>query len=116
MSVSDKGEILGYVTSPDSELANEFNALQPDDEIGIFKVINLPKTVNNKARLLDELYRIHQLDWITSKRLDRNGNILPCTSSNCGGYTLEAEWELHLMVILNLIFRLGNKTIWCIKL
>lgn len=91
LSVSDKGEILGYVTSPDSELANEFNALQPDDEIGIFKVINLPKTVNNKARLLDELYRIHQLDWITSKRLDRNGNILPCTSSNCGGYTLEAE-------------------------
>lgn len=68
LSVSDKGEILGYVTSPDSELANEFNALQPDDEIGIFKVINLPKTVNNKARL-DELYRIHQLDWITSKRL-----------------------------------------------
>lgn len=33
----------------------------------------------------------HQLDWITSKRLDRNGNVLPCLSPNCGGYTLEAE-------------------------
>ncbi|WP_137904956.1 MvaI/BcnI family restriction endonuclease [Chryseobacterium sp. 2VB] len=91
LSISDKGKILGYVTSPTSELATEFNALQPDNEIGIFKVINLPRIVNNKARLLDELYRIHQLNWIISKRLDRSGNILPCTSSNCGGYTLEAE-------------------------
>lgn len=91
LSISNKGEILGYVTAPNSELANEFNSLKADDEIGIFKVIDLPKTVNNRVRLLDELYRIHQLDWITSKRLDKNGNILPCVSSNCGGYTLEAE-------------------------
>lgn len=91
LSISNKGEILGYVTAPNSELANEFNALQADDEIGIFKVIDLPKTVNNKIKLLEELYRIHQLDWITSKRLDKDGNVLPCVSSNCGGYTLEAE-------------------------
>ena len=31
------------------------------------------------------------MGWINSKRLDKNGNILPCTASNCGGYTLEAE-------------------------
>lgn len=91
LSISNKGEILGYVTAPNSELANEFNELQADDEIGIFKVIDLPKTVNNKVKLLEELYRIHQLDWITSKRLDKDGNVLPCISSNCGGYTLEAE-------------------------
>lgn len=91
LSISNKGEILGYVTAPNSELANEFNALQADDEIGIFKVIDLPKTVNNKVKLLEELYRIHLLDWITSKRLDKDGNVLPCVSSNCGGYTLEAE-------------------------
>ena len=91
LSISNKGEILGYVTAPNSELANEFNALQADDEIGIFKVIDLPKTVNNKVKLLEELYRIHQLGWITSKRLDKDGNVLPCVSSNCGGYTLEAE-------------------------
>ena len=91
LSISNKGEILGYVTEPNSELATEFNALQADDEIGIFKVIDLPRAVNNRAKLLDELYRIHQLNWITSKRLDKDGNILPCVSSNCGGYTLEAE-------------------------
>ena len=91
LSISNKGEILGYVTSPNSELAKEFNALHAYNEIGIFKVIDLPRTVNNKAKLLDELYRIHQLNWIISKRLDKNGNILQCVSSNCGGYTLEAE-------------------------
>jgi len=91
LSISNKGEILGYVTAPNSELANEFKAIKADDEIGIFKVIDLPKAVNNRVKLLDELYRIHQLDWITSKRLDKDGNILPCVSSNCGGYTLEAE-------------------------
>ena len=91
LSISNKGEILGYVTSPNSELAKEFNALHAYNEIGIFKVIDLPRTVNNKAKLLEELYRIHQLNWIISKRLDKNGNMLPCVSSNCGGYTLEAE-------------------------
>jgi len=91
LSVTNKGKILGYVTSPTSEIANEFNSLQVNEEIGVFKVIDLPRVVNNRERLLDELYRIHQLDWITSKRLDKDGNILPCVSSNCGGYTLEAE-------------------------
>jgi len=91
LSVSEKGEILGFVTSPDSEIAQEFNSTHFDEEIGVFKVIDLPITVNNKQRLLEELYRIYGLDWITSKRLDSSGNVLPCNASNCGGYTLEAE-------------------------
>lgn len=91
LGVSSKGQILGYVTSPHSELASEFNSLQLDDEIGVFKVLNLPQAENSRIILLNELYRIYCLDWINSKRLDKNGNNLPCTSSNCGGYTLEAE-------------------------
>ncbi|PVD54099.1 hypothetical protein DC498_01535 [Terrimonas sp.] len=91
LSVSKAGIILGYVVAPDSEMAQEFNCIIADDEVGVFKVIELPQAVNNKEKLLVELYRIYQLNWITSKRLDRNGNILPCISSNCGGYTLEAE-------------------------
>lgn len=91
LSVSEKGEILGFVTSPDSEIAREFNSITFDEEIGIFKVLDLPITVNNKQKLLEEIYRIYELDWITSKRLDSSGNILPCNASNCGGYTLEAE-------------------------
>lgn len=91
LGVSNIGVVLGYVASPISEIALEFDNSKIDEEVGIFRVIDLLSTVNNKEKLLKELYRIHQLDWITSKRLDGNGKVLPCVSSNCGGYTLEAE-------------------------
>lgn len=89
--VTNKGTVLGYVAAPASEISNEFNAVNQLSEHGVFKVIDLPQAVNNKEKLLAELYRIYELGWIGSKRLDGNGDILPCNSSNCGGYTLEAE-------------------------
>lgn len=91
LSITKDGRMLGYVTSPTSTVATEYLRTAPDDALGVFNVINLPHIANNKQRLIRELNRIHNLDWITSKRLDRHSNILPCTSSNCGGYTLEAE-------------------------
>lgn len=91
LSVTKTGIVLGYVAAPNSEIAKEFNLITTDSKIGVFKIIELQQTRNNKETLLAELYRIHQLNWITSKRLDKNGSILPCSSSNCGGYTLEAE-------------------------
>lgn len=90
-SVAKNGIVLGYVAAPDSEIATDFNAIKQISEHGVFKVIDLPQAVNNKQKLLDELYRIHLLGWINSKRLDGNGNLLPCEAPNCGGYTLEAE-------------------------
>jgi len=90
-SVAKKGTILGYVADPNSEIANEF-ANQPNiTEHGVFKVIELPQVANNKADLINELLRIHQLGWVKSKRLDRLGNVMACEAPNCGGYTLEAE-------------------------
>jgi hypothetical protein len=91
LSVTDKRTVLGYVASPNSEMINEFGQTTYEEEIGVFKVIELPRSANNREKLFEELLRIHQLDWITSKRLDKFGNILPCLASNCGGYTLEAE-------------------------
>lgn len=91
LSVSDKGVVLGYVISPDSEIAREFNNLNLLDNYGVFKVIELPIAQNNRQKLISELLRIHQLGWVKSKRLDKAGNVLPCDAPNCGGYTLEAE-------------------------
>jgi len=90
-AVSKNGTILGYVTSPNSEIANEFEKTKSITEYGVFKVIELQEVTSNKAKLISELLRIHEQGWIKSKRLDGKGNILPCESSNCGGYTLEAE-------------------------
>src|SRR5690606_14167629 len=91
ISVAKNGTILGYVADPHSEIAKEFDNQQNITEHGIFKVIELPHVANNKANLINELLRIHQLGWIKSKRLDRFGNLMACEAPNCGGYTLEAE-------------------------
>jgi hypothetical protein len=90
-SVSKEGTVLGFVAAPNSEIAREFEHEQAISEHGVFKVIELPQVSNNRIKLINELFRIHQLGWIKSKRLDRDGNILPCEAPNCGGYTLEAE-------------------------
>lgn len=90
-AVAKSGVVFGYVAAPDSEIAVDFSNIKQVSEHGVFTVIDLPNAENNREKLLAELIRIHQLGWIDSKRLDRNGNILPCISPNCGGYTLEAE-------------------------
>lgn len=91
LGISSDGTVLGFVDYPDSEISNEFQRLSISEEHGVFKVITLPRALNDRAKLLSELKRIHELDWIISKRLDSQKNILSCLSPNCGGYTLEAE-------------------------
>ncbi len=91
IGVGKNGAVLGYVAHPNSEIAKEFTLEKNLGEHGVFTVIELPQTTNNRSILLQELARIHSLGWIDSKRLDSNGNVLPCRASNCGGYTLEAE-------------------------
>ncbi len=90
-AVAKNGTVLGFVAAPNSEIAIEFSKTKSVTEHGVFKVIELPQAANNKSKLINELLRIHQLGWIKSKRLDGNGNLLPCEAPNCGGYTLEAE-------------------------
>lgn len=90
ISVDKNGKTLGYVAAPNSKIANEFNQLKNLGEYGVFHVIELPQVANNRNILLNELCRIHELDWINSKSLSKNG-LVPCEHTQCGGYTLEAE-------------------------
>ena len=91
LSVAGNGEILGFVTHPESVVAKEFEVERDIEEYGVFSVINLSLTGNSRDALLKELARICKLEWIPSKRLSPNGMLLDCESPNCGGYTLEAE-------------------------
>ena len=97
LGVSDDKKIFGFVIGPDSELEREFLSLGNLETHGVFSVvtINNGQILNNsKAILLNELKRIHNLGWICSKRLNAYREIMPCISSNCGGYTLEAELNI----------------------
>ncbi len=94
LGIAIGGKILGRVVAPDSEIANEFVSLKDLQNVGVFSEITIDRgqiELNSKEKLLSELKRIHLLGWIDSKRLDSKRNVLPCISSNCGGYTLEAE-------------------------
>lgn len=94
LGISKRGQILGFVVSPTSEAARQFNNQDWDEENGVFKIIPLRfNAAEGRSRelLLEELHRIHDLGWIDSKRLDKYHVTLPCNSPNCGGYTLEAE-------------------------
>lgn len=94
LGIDVDGKVLGHVVAPDSQIANEFEALRNISTVGVFQELTIEKGVieqNSKEKLLSELRRIHNLGWIDSKRFDADKKILPCISSNCGGYTLEAE-------------------------
>lgn len=90
-SVRPDRKVIGYVTHPQSEIANEFNKLVLPKSLGVFSILEVNQGVSNRDRLIGELRRIHELGWINAKRLDSSGATLTCDSPNCGGYTLEAE-------------------------
>jgi len=94
MSVGKGGNLLAYVIDSDDNIAKELAAIDWGESHGVFKVIPVEREFSkfdSQDKLIEELKRIHELGWIDSKRLDGLGNVLPCKSSNCGGYTLEAE-------------------------
>lgn len=94
LGVTDDAKVLGYVASPDSSLAREVADTKNLEEAGVFQVLTIAGNKiegNSRQKLLAELKRINNLGWINSKRLNKNKEVLPCNSSNCGGYTLEAE-------------------------
>ncbi len=91
MGIVNDGSVIGYLGSPESLAAQQAIKLKPDAEYGLFKEIRLTPIVNNKELLIQELVRIHKLGWIKGKRLQKGGTTVDCNSSNCGGYTMEAE-------------------------
>lgn len=97
LGVHDDGYIVASVFGPDSpivrELLAQFGALSKTTGsfYELVPSVFLGIGADPRTALLKELCRIHRLDWIDSKRLDKTGCILDCTSSQCGGYTLEAE-------------------------
>lgn len=92
LGVTDDERMLGYATWAGTPLAKSFNALEDLPRIGVFEEISLDTaTMDTRKLLLSELLRIHQLDWVRSKKLIGPGAFGPCEAPHCGGMTLEAE-------------------------
>jgi len=93
LGVTDNEMVLAYFIPPDFPLAIEISSAEIIKHESVFSELNLSDTIakDTKQELLEKLLQIHNKGWIRSKRLNSAGIELPCSSSNCGGYTLEAE-------------------------
>jgi hypothetical protein len=94
LGITPEGRTLGYVTSPDTSIANALNKQIHLEDHGVFKILHIDSFSQesvSKELLLKELKRINKLGWIESKRLNKSGEIISCNAPQCGGYTLEAE-------------------------
>ena len=95
LGICPDGRVIGYVARPDSPIAKQASSLQPSDSSrDVFFEIAINDSLvptDPRANLVAELARICQKGWIDSKRLDRQGNVVPYHAPNGAGYTLEAE-------------------------
>lgn len=93
LAVTNDNEVLGYFIPPDFPLSEEIRNTKSLAEISVFSELSLAEedVYDKRTQLLKKLLEIHEKGWIRSKRLNSLGAELPCSSPNCGGYTLEAE-------------------------
>lgn len=92
LGITRQGEVMGYASAADDPITAELNA-HDWPTVGVF--LELPLTMDQlespRNRLLNELRRIYQLNWIASQKLAADGIKTPYSARNGGGYTLEAE-------------------------
>jgi hypothetical protein len=92
LGVHPDGRIIGALLPHTHPIRQEIEHTTHFNKIRIF--YELPVIGDTRRELMERLKVIYEKGWIDSKRLDSSGNILPCTASQCGGYTLEAEFGI----------------------
>lgn len=93
MGLGNGRKIVGLTLPPESHAAKEIlENLEHHATYEIFRILPLPgqRQGDGFIMLMRELCRIHRMGYVASQRLDKNGQLVPCTSSNCNGNTLEA--------------------------
>lgn len=93
LGITAHRQIIAYVTGAHTALANGFGELEAPERTGVFLKIPLRPDERRTTRqvLLERLYEIHGKGWIRSWGLRADGTTMPCESTQCVGYTLEAE-------------------------
>jgi hypothetical protein len=92
--ITSDRRIIGWVTAPGSTLAREIDALGRMPETGVLRHVPMGTADTSRNRLLARLRNIHRMGWVDSQRLLAPGNLGPCAGTNCGGYTLEAQFGI----------------------
>lgn len=90
LGVTDSRKVIGFLSVPGSTISKEME-LQKDflEKVGVFLDVPVVASVDYRHELLVHLKEIAEKGWVHSIRLSQDG-LIPCNSTNCGGYTLEA--------------------------
>lgn len=123
--VTRAGLILGYACNADHPIARAIEQITDPRMRGVFIEIGaaVADADHWRANLLASLCAISQSGWLPSQRLTSDGSIVPCNSTNCGGYTLECAlgirpngfsgpdyhgWEVKSYTVQSLSTRTGQ--------
>lgn len=120
LGIRDDEQVIALALPPEAPAVVTVMNSAPFDQYGALSILPMENrsTSNGFLLLLNELCRIHRLDWVNSMRLDRNGQIVDCAGTNCGGNTLEASlgiksngisepdfhgWEVKARTVTNIL-------------
>lgn len=92
LGVGNGRKVLGITLPPESPAAKQIQEYEGECAYGAFFLLPLRGLTKQDGylELMRELCRIHRREWVPATRLDRNGVLVPCRSSNCNGNTLES--------------------------
>jgi len=88
LGLSDTGKVFGHAAGEGSTISNFFWREGFEPSKALFDVLD-PEG-NSKSVLISKLRDLHRHGWTEGKSLKSTG-LVPCNSSQCIGYTLEAE-------------------------
>lgn len=88
-------KIFGYLVTPECNLSKELAETDLMDIGSVFGQLDMvkPKTAGKKSSrvaLIEKLREVHELGWISSRRLTSDMSVIDYKAANGGGYTLEA--------------------------
>lgn len=88
IGITGDRRIIGHVIGPDNPVSVELEAF---DAEGVFNVVFSEQSDEGTRRqLIEKLREVHEMGWIDSVKLDKDGMAQPYKAQNGGGYTLEA--------------------------
>lgn len=93
LGLGNDRKIIGLTLPPEAPAAKEILATGPHatyEIFGILPLVGKEEAGDGFLELMRQLCSIHNMGFVSSRRLDPAGMLVPCNSSNCNGNTLEA--------------------------
>lgn len=90
LGITSDGKVYATAAENNSELRRSLASEISIGNVGALSELHFER-IQTRVALLSALAVIAMKGWIDAKRLNRDGQILPCNAPNCGGFTLEAE-------------------------